>query len=132
MRTHVKVLAWLHVAFGIIGILMGLTALIFFGGLATVVNLTDHSSDGEIGSLVLGGVGGIAFLVLLLLSLPMIVAGIGLLNFRPWARILAAVLSVLNIFNFPFGTALGVYGLWVLFSPEGSALFAPERSPAPI
>jgi hypothetical protein len=36
---------------------------------------------------------------------------------------------VLNLLNFPFGTALGFYGIWVLFSRDGQALF--ERPPVP-
>jgi hypothetical protein len=42
------------------------------------------------------------------------IAGWGLLRHEPWARILTIVLSFLALFNIPFGTALGIYGLWVL------------------
>lgn len=42
-------------------------------------------------------------------------AGWGLLNHQPWARLLAIVLGVISLFfHIPFGTALGVYTLWVL------------------
>jgi hypothetical protein len=63
--------------------------------------------------------------VILILSLPGIVAGVGLLKYRPWARVLTIVLSALNLMNIPFGTILGVYGLWVMLSDAGSRLFAP-------
>jgi hypothetical protein len=36
---------------------------------------------------------------------------------------LTIILSALHLFNVPFGTALGVYGFWVLLSPETEALF---------
>jgi hypothetical protein len=43
------------------------------------------------------------------------VAGWGLLNRQPWARMLAIALGVISLFfHIPFGTALGVYTLWVL------------------
>jgi hypothetical protein len=45
-----------------------------------------------------------------------VLAGIGLLTRRPWARKLALVLGVLALFRFPLGTALGVYTLWALGS----------------
>jgi len=45
-----------------------------------------------------------------------IAAGWGLLDRRPWARTLALVLGCLALIDFPFGTALGIYTLWVLFS----------------
>jgi uncharacterized membrane protein (DUF2068 family) len=47
------------------------------------------------------------------------IAGWGLLTHEKWARILALVLAFISLFtNIPFGTALGVYTLWVLLSSE--------------
>lgn len=43
-----------------------------------------------------------------------IVAGWGLLERRPWARMLAIVLGCIFLVDMPFGTALGIYTLWVL------------------
>jgi zinc-ribbon domain len=40
--------------------------------------------------------------------------GYGLLQREPWARILALIFGFLSLFNVPFGTALGIYTLWVL------------------
>ncbi len=42
------------------------------------------------------------------------IAGWGLLQRESWARMLTIVLSFLALFNVPFGTALGIYGLWTL------------------
>jgi hypothetical protein len=124
MLQHVKVLAWLHIAFGILGILLGIGALLLFGGLAGLVAATDHNSDATTGMAILGVIGVVVLIVALVLSIPGLIAGIGLLNFRPWARILAIVISALDLLHVPFGTALGIYGLWVLLSPEGEALFS--------
>lgn len=43
-----------------------------------------------------------------------LIAGWGLFDRQPWARTLAIVLACFNLLNMPFGTALGVYTLWVL------------------
>ncbi|HEV2383033.1 MAG TPA: zinc ribbon domain-containing protein [Terriglobia bacterium] len=43
-------------------------------------------------------------------------AGWGLLDRRLWARMLAIVIGCLSLLSFPFGTALGIYTLWVLAS----------------
>lgn len=43
-----------------------------------------------------------------------IIAGWGLLERQPWARTLSIVLGCFNLIDMPFGTALGVYTLWVL------------------
>jgi hypothetical protein len=43
-----------------------------------------------------------------------LIAGWGLLARQPWARMLAIVLGCINLVDMPFGTALGIYTLWVL------------------
>ncbi|HTT21607.1 MAG TPA: zinc ribbon domain-containing protein [Candidatus Sulfotelmatobacter sp.] len=45
-------------------------------------------------------------------------AGWGLLQHEKWARILALVLAFVALFNVPFGTAFGVYTMWVLLPAE--------------
>ncbi|MGC1449633.1 MAG: zinc ribbon domain-containing protein [Candidatus Sulfotelmatobacter sp.] len=41
-------------------------------------------------------------------------AGWGLMHREPWARVAAIVLAFISLFNIPFGTAIGVYTMWVL------------------
>jgi zinc-ribbon domain len=48
-------------------------------------------------------------------------AGWGLLQREPWARMLTIVLAFLALFNIPFGTALGIYSLWVLLPAQSDA-----------
>ena len=79
---------------------------------------------------ILGIVGSALLLAVLTLSIPGIIAGFGLLKLRPWARILAIVLSAIGLINFPFGTVVGIYGLWVLLSPETERLFTVPSPPA--
>jgi hypothetical protein len=43
-----------------------------------------------------------------------IAAGWGLLARQPWARMLAIVMACIGLLDVPFGTALGIYTLWVL------------------
>lgn len=45
-------------------------------------------------------------------------AGWGLLQHEHWARVLALVLAFIALFSVPFGTAIGVYTLWVLLPAE--------------
>ena len=46
------------------------------------------------------------------------IAGWGLLQREPWARIVALVLGFNALFHIPFGTAVGVYTLWVLLPAQ--------------
>ena len=50
-----------------------------------------------------------------------LLVGWGLIDRRPWARMFAIVFGCLKLIDFPFGTALGIYTLWVLAPPGAEA-----------
>jgi hypothetical protein len=50
-----------------------------------------------------------------------LVVGYSLLTRRPWGRTLAIVVAILSLLKPFFGTALGIYTLWVL-APGASGL----------
>jgi hypothetical protein len=130
MTTHIKILGALYIALGSIGVLVALLLLLFVGGAASLVGVAADSRDAILAVPIIGIAGTAIVVFLLILSLPGIIAGIGLLNFRPWARILTLVLSALNLLNVPFGTLLGAYGLWVLLSRDTEPLFV-QPTPVP-
>jgi hypothetical protein len=125
--THLKVLAWLYIVFGILGSLLGLGLMALLG----IIGVAGAASDPDAWMAVpiLGFTGVALGVFMLILSVPGIIAGAGLLKYRPWARILTIVLSALNLMNIPIGTILGIYGLWVMLSEDGSRLFV---QPPPI
>lgn len=125
MAQHVKILGILHIIFGGLGVLAAVIILLVFGGISTLAGLSDHAPEGlpVIGFISIGAIGGLIFLFVLALSLPALIIGIGLIQFRPWARIGGIILSALDLFGFPFHTILGIYGLWVLLNRETELLF---------
>jgi hypothetical protein len=127
METHVKVLGVLHIILGALGIFCALILMIILGGAATAV-VAEGDPDAALAIPILGivGAGTAAFLVLA--SVPGIAAGWGLIKFRPWGRILALVLSILALVLFPFGTLVGIYGLWVLLNKDAERLFVPTQA----
>jgi hypothetical protein len=68
-----------------------------------------------VGPVVLSIIGGLFFI----LAAGGLVVGWGLLQRKPWGRFLAIVLGILSLIHPPFGTALGIYTLWVLLPPQG-------------
>jgi hypothetical protein len=133
MEQHIKILGILNIVWGALGALCGLVILLIFGGAYGLIGtMAYHRPEASIALPVIAIVGGIIALWLLLLSAPAIIAGFALIYFKPWARILAIVVSVLHLMNIPFGTALGIYGLWVLFSPKTESLFMmPQTTQTP-
>lgn len=121
METHVKVVAWLYIILGALTLFIAaLIFLVVFGSGLISGDRTAMSVTFFVSTLV--------GLILLILGLPGIIAGFGLLNFRPWARILALALGVLNLPGFPVGTLLGLYTLYALLDEDGARLFMPASS----
>jgi hypothetical protein len=88
----------------------------------------EGDADAVVAVPIIGLTGTMVVLFTVALSLPSIIIGWGLYRMRPWSRIAGIVLSIVSLISFPFGTILGVYGLWVLFSKDGQRLF--EATPA--
>jgi hypothetical protein len=135
MESHVKALGALNIALGTMGVIGALVILAVFGGAAGIVDATAvrNDPDAAIAIPILGTVGIGLFAILIVLSVPAIIVGIGLLRFRPWARSVGLVVSAINLINVPFGTILGIYGLWVLLSERSAPVFGtglPAKSPS--
>jgi hypothetical protein len=119
MDTHVKVLGILNIVFGAVGLCVAAFLTLIFGGVA---GLAGAEGDQD-ATLVLGVIGVMVVSLMVVTSLPSIIVGYGLYKRLAWSRIAGIVLSVLSLISIPFGTALGIYGLWVLFSKEGERVF---------
>jgi hypothetical protein len=116
METHVKVVGWLWVILGALTLLGALCAVVSIAGGGLISGDQDALLATGITATVLG-------LFLILSGAVNLIAGVGLLKFKPWARILALILAILNLLAFPIGTALGIYTLWVLLTKETEPLF---------
>lgn len=123
MQTHVKVLAVLFIVLSALGVLLACFLLFLFGGVAGLVG-TSGDADAAVAVPIIGLTGMALVIFTLALSLPGLITGFGLLNFKPWARILGIVLCAINLINIPFGTVMGAYGLWVLLNSETGRLFS--------
>jgi len=123
MDTHVRVLGVLHIALGVMGLIFAVFMMIGFGGAAGIITAAADPDEASLALPILSVVGTALVALLFIFSLPAIVTGIGLLYFKPWARILGIVLSAIALLGFPWITIIGIYGLWVLFSKDTERLF---------
>ncbi len=115
MQRHVSLLGLLHLILGCFGLLVALVVFVALVGGGIL--------SGEAGAFfVTTTLGTIIGLFLTVISLPSVIAGLGLMARKSWARPLTLVVSVFHLFNIPFGTALAVYSFWVLLKDETVAL----------
>ena len=120
MDQHVTILGWLYIITNAFLVVVGLCImpLMVFSGLV--------SGDGE-AFIITSIVGTFVAAFMFVLAIPGIIAGVGLLKRKSWARVLAIVLGILNLSNFPIGTAVGVYTLFVLLQSDASDVFATPK-----
>jgi drug/metabolite transporter (DMT)-like permease len=115
LRSHLSTLGTLWIIAGGFFLLPSLG--VFFAAGVAHIAIHDSVVGRALGPLVLTLLGGIFLLV----GVGGILVGVGLRNRESWARVVAIVLGIIALIHFPFGTALGVYTLWVLISDDGGA-----------
>lgn len=116
MKTNVKLLGWLHIVIGALTLLIGLSLLLLIAGGGLLIG---HRAVSAVAALIGVGIGGFLTLV----AAPGIITGIGLLNRKPWSRVLALIIAFFYFFEFPFGTVLAIYTFVVLLQEEAALLF---------
>ncbi len=121
MERHINVVAALQIAFSILG-------LIIAGVIFAAFHLIGDFVDDKDANLVLGIIANVIMIAACILSIPGILAGVGLYKRKEWARILTLIISVLNLLSFPLGTALGVYSIWALVQPENIESFKNQQA----
>lgn len=116
MEKHINVVAALQIGYSILGLILGIVFFILFHFIGDFTD--DHDAD-----MVLSIIANVIIIMVSILSIPGIIAGLGLFKRKEWARILTLIISVINLLSFPFGTAIGVYSIWALVQTENVELF---------
>jgi len=119
MHTHVTLVAWLHIIVDAFFLLGGCFVFFLLTGIGVAVNESEATPILAIVGLCTG-----SFMVLL--ALPGIIAGVGLLRRKSWARILAIAVGAFSLINIPVGTIIGGYTLFVLLQESAAPYFADE------
>lgn len=124
MEKHFRLLGYLFIIYGIWVFANIMLAVIFpaFGGKRTAI------PPGE---------ATVSIILAVVFAVIFCFTGWALLMRRFWARPVSIAASIIAILSIPIGTALGIYGLWVMFSEKGKreyplyAGFPPPEHPAP-
>ncbi|MBV9295872.1 MAG: zinc ribbon domain-containing protein [Acidobacteriaceae bacterium] len=106
LAGHMRLLAILWLALSAFRLLPGIFLIVFFG----------HARDflpPDVPGFVPSMLQGIGMMLLIGAGIGIAIAW-GLLERQPWARMLAIIFGCFSLLDMPFGTALGVYTLWVL------------------
>jgi hypothetical protein len=127
MERHVHLVGILATVWGALAMLVGVSMLLLSAG--ALVELLDPVGAG------MGFAAGLTATVFALIGVFALLwggahawAALLLKRRRPLGRVLSLGLAVVNLLVLPFGTAFGVYALWVLLTDEGRRLFEPAAA----
>ena len=125
MPSHLHLLWVLHLVWGAIGVLLGVSTLTLAAAAAAIGWTTG-------GDELAAGLTAAAFVACAILLLAAGAAnawaGAAMKRRRSAGRMATLALAVPNLFILPFGTALAVYAFWVLLHNETRAMFEPARA----
>lgn len=125
MRTHLNILAVLYLITSIGEVF---AAMIVFGLMSGIGVLS-----GDVFAFsFMAGLGTLIGAFLLIVGLPGLFLAWGFWRLSSWARPLGYVLGVLNLFNAPLGTLLGIYTIWALLQEETKRLLGAGPAPSSI
>jgi len=126
VQRHLQALGILWCVMGVYRAVRGMFGLVFLRAMTTH-NFGDDSWmfgrhwHGPFAPAWIGGLWPLVALTTVFTVALALLAGFGLLNRRPWGRVVAIIAAILGLLHFPLGTALGIYTLWVL-APGASGL----------
>jgi len=124
MPSHVDFVGVLFIVWGLLTTLIGVSTLAL--GAAAVALIAAATREGGSNGFA-AGVTAVVFTTLAIIAIVWgsahVVVGVPLRRRRPWARMAALMLGSIDLLLLPYGTALGVYALWVLLHEKGKALF---------
>jgi hypothetical protein len=121
VQLHITILGWIQIVSSAVFLVMGGFVFLLLSGIG-------FASGDPTATAILSVVGTSVGILIMVLALPGLLAGYGLLTGKSWGRILAIVVGVLGLFNFPIGTLIGAYTLWVLLQEDAAVYFMAAKT----
>jgi hypothetical protein len=123
LKNHVDFLGLLFIVWGLLTIVVGVSTLALGVGAASLMTSASRGGGGQFAA----GVTAAVFATLAILAIVWgamhVVVGVPLRRYTHWSRFIALLLGSVDLLLLPYGTALGIYALYVLLNEKGKALF---------
>ncbi len=122
-RDHNNLLGIFFMIQGGIVAFVGVLMALLYLGIGGFVMSNAHRQDDQVAGGIMMGVGVVVGIILIGMASVEIFTGIKIRRVSPTGRIMGIIFSILALFSFPLGTALGIYGLWFLLGDMGKGLY---------
>jgi hypothetical protein len=129
MAAQIDFLGALFIVWGLLTTLVGVSTLALgIGAFALITSAGRGGESSQVAASLTAALFTTLAVVAILWGAAHVVVGVPLRRHRPWARIMALTLGSVDLVLLPYGTALGVYALWLLLGGQGRSLFEGENA----
>jgi hypothetical protein len=123
MKSHVDFLGVLFVVWGLLTVVIGVSTMAL--GVGAVALITSSRGGGQFAATLTAAAFAALAVIAILWGSAHVIVGVPLRRHAPWSRLIALMLGSVDLLLLPYGTALGVYALYVLLNEQGKKMFQP-------
>ncbi|MEM6738376.1 MAG: hypothetical protein AAF620_20145, partial [Bacteroidota bacterium] len=117
IQSHKRILGILHIVYGsltaLLFVFIGVIISSFLPFIIEAIVEDEGPETAMIFEMVASIIRTVVTFIFILSAVPSLIGGIGLVQGKNWGLTLCFIAGCISIFSFPFGTALGVYSLYV-------------------
>jgi hypothetical protein len=129
-KEHNNLLGIFILIQGGLTMLVGLVLVLVYAGIGVALMGGGRDNEARMVGGIMFGAGIVIGVLIVLFSIFYLYTGVKVRKMQNIGRTLGIVVSILSLFSFPLGTALGVYGLWFLLGDLGKGLYLGSHAPA--
>jgi len=123
LAAHIDFLGVLFIVWGLLTTLVGVSTLALGIGAVALITSASPSEGGHVAAGVTAALFTVLAIIAIVWGVAHVIVGVPLRAKRPWARLMGLTLGAVDLLLLPYGTALGIYTLWVLLSEQGRDVF---------
>jgi hypothetical protein len=127
MKSQIDFLGVLFIVWGLLTALVGISTLALGVGAVALIASASRSNGGQVAAGLTAAIFTLLAIIAIVWGAAHVTVGVPLRRFRPWARVLALTLGSVDLLLLPYGTALGIYALWLLLGENGKRLFMADQ-----
>ena len=121
--SHVDLVGVLFMVWGGLTILIGASTLALGIAAASLITAAADAGRGQFAASLTAATFTVFALIAIIWGAGHVAIGVLVRRRRHWSRLAAILLSSVDLLLLPYGTALGVYALWVLLREESKKQF---------
>ena len=105
-KTHQKILGAMLVAYSAMNIFAAVSVIISLGFVRIFIDEPELIGMITLFSQLISA-------IMLVVSIPALAAGIGMIREKEWSKALALIVGVVYLLFIPIGTVIGIYSIWL-------------------